>query len=256
MRDFSTPGPPAESAGRNGSFRCISNTGGHLSFSSEEIEGSCDWCWRLYGHRWLDFYLGHIRRLRRSWVHHKLCSKAPFGITDLASIRNLSRSWKAHTIGPKREFASAVEGMWVALQAICTRVRFTCRLQLQAIFGITIVYASAIMAIKLSILLFYRRLFITARFKLVTSIIIGIVLIWWLAVVIVQLLQCRPIQAIWDFSITATCINGTWYYIGVAVPNITTDVIMLCLPVRMVWRLQTSRVHKFALTLTFLTGGL
>ena len=112
------------------------------------------------------------------------------------------------------------------------------------------------MTIKFSILLFYRRLFITARFRLVTSVVAGVVLTWWLAVIIVQLLQCRPIQAIWESSIPSTCINDTWYYIGVAVPNITTDIVMLCLPVRMVWRLQTSRVHKFALTLTFMTGGL
>lgn len=91
---------------------------------------------------------------------------------------------------------------------------------------------------------------------MVTSIVGGIVLLWWLAVIIVQLLQCRPIQAIWDISIPSTCVNQTWYYIGAAVPNITTDVVMLCLTVRMIWRLQMSLVHKFALTITFLTGGL
>lgn len=118
------------------------------------------------------------------------------------------------------------------------------------------VYASALTTIKFSILLFYRRLFIVPKFRIITSILGGIILIWWMAVVIVQMVQCRPIQAIWNKSIPATCIDGTLYYIGVAVPNITTDVVMLCLPVRMVWRLQTSLVHKVALTITFLTGGL
>ena len=112
------------------------------------------------------------------------------------------------------------------------------------------------MAIKLSILLFYRRLFSTKRFKLATVIVGVIVLLWWLAVILVQVLQCRPIQGIWDPTLPRKCINETLYYIGVAVPNVATDIIMLCLPVRMVWRLHASLVHKVALTLTFLTGGL
>ena len=118
------------------------------------------------------------------------------------------------------------------------------------------VYASALTTIKISILLFYRRLFITARFKLVTDILGGIVLVWWLVVIILQTVQCRPISGIWDTSVTASCINPQRYYIGVAAVNIATDVLMLCLPVRMVWRLQTSIANKIALTITFLTGAL
>lgn len=58
--------------------------------------------------------------------------------------------------------------------------------QLEAFFWTTMVYASALTTTKFSFLLFYRRLFITARFKLVTSILGGVVLMWWLAVVIIQ----------------------------------------------------------------------
>ena len=117
-------------------------------------------------------------------------------------------------------------------------------------------YASALTTIKLSILIFYQRLFITTRFKFVTSVVGGVVLAWWLAVILLQILQCRPTEAIWDVSVPATCLNPKAYYIGVAVPNIATDIVMLCLPVRMVWRLQISIVNKVGLTITFLTGAL
>lgn len=53
-----------------------------------------------------------------------------------------------------------------------------------------------------------------------------------------------------------TCIKPTPYYVGVAVPNIATDIVLLALPVRMILGLQLSTGQKIGLTATFLTGGL
>ena len=127
---------------------------------------------------------------------------------------------------------------------------------IQEVFAITFIYATALMTIKFSILLLYRRLFVTPKFKLATNILAILVVLWWIAVLLAQILQCRPIQGIWDSTIQASCVKPSDYYIGVAVPNILTDVAMLCLPVRMVWPLHTKLVPKIALTFTFLTGGL
>ena len=127
---------------------------------------------------------------------------------------------------------------------------------IQDAFAYTFVYATTLMTVKVSILLFYRRLFITAKFKLATNIVAVIVVLWWIAVLLAQIFQCRPIQGIWDSTIKASCVKKSTYYIGVAVPNIVTDVALLCLPVQMVWHLHTNLVHKIALTFTFLTGGL
>lgn len=54
--------------------------------------------------------------------------------------------------------------------------------------------------------------------------------------------------------IPSKCINAADYYTGVAVPNILTDIILLCLPLGMIWRLQTNVIQKIALSITFLTG--
>ena len=123
-------------------------------------------------------------------------------------------------------------------------------------FAISLVYASAITSIKISILLFYRRLFDVQLFKLITAVIGGVCIAWWLAVCLVGVFECNPIYGIWDSSAQSTCIDAPHYYIGVAVPNIITDITILVLPVRMVWRLQTSLGQKIALSLTFLTGSL
>lgn len=127
---------------------------------------------------------------------------------------------------------------------------------IQEIFAITFIYATALTTIKFSVLFLYRRLFTTAKVKLATNVLAAIMVLWWIAVLLAQVLQCRPVPGIWDSTIKASCVKPSDYYIGVAVPNILTDVALLCLPVRMVWQLRANLVQRIALTFTFLTGGL
>ena len=117
-------------------------------------------------------------------------------------------------------------------------------------------YAFNITAIKLSILLLYQRVFPTPKFVLAIRIVGGFAVSWWFVVVIIQIFSCNPIAGFWDIDIPSKCIDPAKFYIAVAVPNILTDIVMLCLPVRMVWRLQMSRAQKIQLSLTFLTGAL
>lgn len=118
------------------------------------------------------------------------------------------------------------------------------------------IYATAITTIKLFILLFYERVFINPKFKLATRSVGVFCIAWWIAVVILQIFECRPVEGFWNGSPTAKCINPSEYYIGVTVPNILTDAVILCLPFRMIWHLHSSTFQKFALSLTFLTGAL
>ncbi|KAL9608354.1 MAG: hypothetical protein Q9167_006810 [Letrouitia subvulpina] len=124
-----------------------------------------------------------------------------------------------------------------------------------AVYAISLVYASAISTIKLSILLFYRRIFTTKNFILVTNLTGLVVIAWWIAVVFTQIFSCRPIHGFWNRAVESTCIKPTPYYVGVAVPNIATDIVLLALPVRMIMGLQLSTGQKIGLTATFLTGG-
>ena len=127
---------------------------------------------------------------------------------------------------------------------------------LQSVFAISLVYVSAITTIKLSIILFYRKLFNGPTFKVIAAILSGVVIAWWLAVILVEVFSCHPISGMWDTSVNSTCVDAVHFYIGVAVPNVATDIAILVLPMRMVWRLQTTLGQNIALSLTFLTGGL
>ena len=84
----------------------------------------------------------------------------------------------------------------------------------------------------------------------------GVVVAWCLVVLFMNIFSCVPVNGYWNYSLKARCLNPAKFYIGVAVPNVVTDVVILALPIRMVLRLQADVIQKIALIITFLTGSL
>lgn len=60
----------------------------------------------------------------------------------------------------------------------------------------------------------------------------------------------------WDPSVKGRCINIHEYFIGIAVPNIITDIALLVMPLPYMWRLQVPLPKKIALMFVFVLGGL
>ena len=126
----------------------------------------------------------------------------------------------------------------------------------KTLYGAAIVYAFNITTIKLSILLFYQRIFPTRNFIVAVRVVGAVCIIWGIAVLLVSVFSCIPIHGFWNIDVPSTCIKPSKFYVAAAVPNITTDVILLCMPLRMVWQLQTKGIQKIQLTIIFLTGTL
>lgn len=110
--------------------------------------------------------------------------------------------------------------------------------------------------IRLSILLFYRRIFSTGRFLLVTLIVGITCLVWYVAEVLVSIFQCRPIAGAWDKSISSQCLDFGSLYYGIAGSNLALDVLVLALPIKMIWGLTLAKKHRVGLCGIFLLGGL
>lgn len=123
-------------------------------------------------------------------------------------------------------------------------------------FAYQIFYSSAILAIKISILSFYQRLFSTPKFKQVTSIVGAVVIAWWIAFIMATIFGCRPVQGYWDKTIKPSCLDTETFIIAMAVPNLLTDVVILLLPIPIIWRLQLALSQRFALSFMFLLGSL
>ena len=127
----------------------------------------------------------------------------------------------------------------------------------QCLFAYEFLYGTSILTIKLSVLSLYRRIFSVPKFKLAANIVQGVVIAWWIAVILVSIFSCNPINGFWDKLYTKSkCINTEHFFIGNAVPNIATDIVILILPLREIWHLNTQRHQKVALSFIFLLGGL
>ena len=124
--------------------------------------------------------------------------------------------------------------------------------------GTMITYSFAITCVKMSVLLLYRRIFITASFRRV-SVIVGIAcLLWFIIEFFMDVFQCRPFKAAFEpfLLFTDQCIDLQSFYWGVTIANLGLDVVILYMPLYMVWGLQLPTKQRLTLAGIFLLGGL
>ncbi|KAF9875567.1 integral membrane protein [Colletotrichum karsti] len=126
---------------------------------------------------------------------------------------------------------------------------------LKLLLAFECIYVTAVMFIKLSLLLMYRRIFPSRGFKISAMVLGALTIGWWISIVLVCVFQCTPVAKAYMPWIDGTCIDLKASFIGNAIPNILTDVAILCLPIKEVWRLQVTMVQRLSLCFMFLLGG-
>ena len=119
-----------------------------------------------------------------------------------------------------------------------------------------IVYNPAVVAIKSSILLLYRRLFPGRHFQIVLWCVGGFVLSYSFAQSVVEVFECSPVNSLWNPQVKGKCINLSAELVASSVLNVVTDVFILVLPLPILWRLQISLERKLELIGIFSLGGL
>lgn len=120
-----------------------------------------------------------------------------------------------------------------------------------------ILYPFTIVAIKMSILLFYNRLFgVRDLFRYCVFAMMAITWGWGIAVFFATLFQCNPIAANWDKTIPGSHCLLDHILLKMSVPNAVLDWFVLLLPIIVVWNLQVAKARKIALSAIFLVGAL
>lgn len=114
---------------------------------------------------------------------------------------------------------------------------------------------SALAVTKLSVLILYRRVFITQAFRISTWILGVVVLLWWIGTFFADVFICIPVERNWNPSIAGHCGNKQLVGIITPIPWIVTDLIILLMPLPMVWRLHLPGVQRVGLGGLFLLGG-
>ncbi|KAJ5817158.1 hypothetical protein N7447_009391 [Penicillium robsamsonii] len=130
------------------------------------------------------------------------------------------------------------------------------------LFVCEILYTLSLCFTKYSILLLFWRIFNRTNIRIPIYIIASVVTGWGLGVlmdipqILTTVLQCVPIQGLWDYSIKSHCgVNINQFFIGNAVPNIITDWALLILPMPYVWKIHRNTPQKVALCGAFAMGG-
>lgn len=112
--------------------------------------------------------------------------------------------------------------------------------------------------VKSSVLLLYRRLFVTSAFRRATVVVGTLCITWLFASFFGQLFLCSPMAAAWNPKLvfSSKCRDVQAIYYGVAISNMILDVIILCMPLPVIWGLPLSRQKKLGCCGAFCLGGL
>ena len=146
----------------------------------------------------------------------------------------------------------------------CLSVVTWCSSKYKSIYSGNFLYLITISLTKVSILLFYLRLFGTPgtrpglrRMIYTTQV---LVIVWLIASSIPGIYRCHPIDDMWNplifsgIDVRDHCIDENAYYVSTSVVNVALDFWILVLPVSIVWTLQLSRRRKAGLIAIFLLG--
>ncbi|KAE8151512.1 hypothetical protein BDV25DRAFT_128685 [Aspergillus avenaceus] len=130
-------------------------------------------------------------------------------------------------------------------------------MSMKLIFAYVVLYATTVPMVKLSVLFLYHRIFrLTWSLYICAFLSIG----YAISVSTTISVACAPTSFFWTQWVYPLSgghcrIDLYQFYLWNGVANLLTDVIILCLPMPIVWRLQMPRGDKWAISGIFLLGG-
>ncbi|KAL8999540.1 MAG: hypothetical protein Q9169_001628 [Polycauliona sp. 2 TL-2023] len=136
-------------------------------------------------------------------------------------------------------------------------------------YAISLLQAFCLGLIKISILLFYRRIFTMHRraFQIAFYLLGTYTVLLTIATSFVFLLQCLPISLFWDVAyriervqpphpVKGRCLLQQWHIIPTLLANTISDIALMVLPAIGLWRLRLPAVKKIGLFFVFSLGAL
>lgn len=196
----------------------------------------------------------HARRLKQaalSWDDYMILPAMLFAIGTAAcmvigaAVGNLGQHTAQHTL--------TKDGQEIAMPVFDYRLRvfeqmfFAIQLTQTLTFGFT----------KLSVLLFYKRIFKGTFVNTSAWTMIAVTIVWTVAFLFANMFQCWPFWINWTaFGATKeNCININTMFRAQAYSDVFTDVLILSLPLPCIWAMQLQTKQKIAISGIFLLGG-
>lgn len=126
----------------------------------------------------------------------------------------------------------------------------------KVIYSSTIILVGSLTFSKLSILLFYRRIFPKRSFNILVWTMFGMNAFWGVAYTFVYIFQCVPVEQVFTTSIGEPG-RRCWSQAAnqsFAISSIVLDVVILIMPMPSIWELQMPVRQKLVVTGIFLLG--
>ncbi|KAJ5360911.1 hypothetical protein N7517_010102 [Penicillium concentricum] len=124
------------------------------------------------------------------------------------------------------------------------------------LFAYVMIYATAVTCTKASIVLFYGRIF---NFRWSLGICMFLVLGYWITIIVTVAVACRPLPYFWlvytDPTAIGVCIDVPTFFFANGIGAMLIDVIILCMPLPTIYKLQMQLSQKVAVVGILLLGS-
>ncbi|KAI1418547.1 hypothetical protein F5Y13DRAFT_184189 [Hypoxylon sp. FL1857] len=127
---------------------------------------------------------------------------------------------------------------------------------LESLYIAMTIFFFVLYAIKMSICLFYRQIFATPRYRIISLMIMIVATAWYVATEVVAICYCIPIDPLWHPTETGRCPNIGLFYLIAGIVETMIDVAILALPIRAVFTVRLALKTKLMVSGIFLLGGL
>ena len=116
------------------------------------------------------------------------------------------------------------------------------------------------MSLKVGILLVWVKLFVPHGtrnwFWWISMVVLGVNVGLYVALTIVEIFACSPRQKVWNLILPGKCLDMGTVNVVSAIINLISDIIILLLPQRMIWKLHMSVRKKLRVAPMFAVGTL
>ena len=114
------------------------------------------------------------------------------------------------------------------------------------------------MFLKVAIMLEWLRIFVPNKvhnvFFWTCWVVLALNASWYTINIIILNVACTPYSAIWDITITGSCIDSRTVELCSAAVNLVSDIIIVAIVQKVIWGLQMSLKTKVGVSIMFAAG--
>jgi len=125
---------------------------------------------------------------------------------------------------------------------------------LKSLLAVILIHLTVLAIIKVSILLFYKRIFVNRGFAIIANSTIGFVVCWWISFFVGAFFVTTPISEFWSNPVVKDNYDWAAFIIALGALDIAVDLFILCLPIPVIKTLHMQTRRKVQLLGIFWLG--